>query len=90
MGVVDMEITCGDFKALRRVVTLTGIPGEWKKGENGHRQFRATSGGVLNYWKTTGTITFQGRDLPAAELKAMVLKRAIVIRVPVNTGRDAA
>ena len=36
------------------------------------------------YWKSSGTITFQGRDLPAAELKAMVLERAIVIRVPVE------
>jgi hypothetical protein len=90
MGVVDMEITCGDFKALRRVVRLTGIPGEWTKGKNGHRQFRAGSGAVLNYWKTTRTITFQGRELPAAELKAMVLQRAIVIRVPVKRGRDAA
>jgi hypothetical protein len=90
MGVVDTEITCGDFKALRRLVTLTGIPGEWTKGKNGHRQFRAAGGAVLNYWKTTGTITFQGRDLPAAELKAMVLQRAIVIRVPVNSGRETA
>ena len=90
MGVVDMEITCGDFKALRRLVMLTGIPGEWTKGKNGHRQFRTANGAVLNYWKSTGTVTFQGRDLPAAELKAMVLQRAIVIRVPVNTGRDAA
>ena len=90
MGVVDMEITCGDFKALRRLVTLTGIPGEWTKGKNGHRQFRTANRAVLNYWKSTGTITFQGRDLPAAELKAMVLQRAIVIRVPVKRGRDAA
>jgi hypothetical protein len=90
MGVVDIEITCGDFKALRRVVTLTGIPGEWTKKKNGLRQFRAVNGAVLNYWKSTGTITFQGRDLPAAELKAMVLRRAIVIRVPVNSERGAA
>jgi hypothetical protein len=33
MGVVDMEITCGNFKALRRVVALTGIPGEWTNGK---------------------------------------------------------
>jgi hypothetical protein len=77
-----------DIKALRRVVRLTGIPGEWTKGKNDPRQFRTTDGAVLNYWKSTGTITFQGRDLPAADLKAMVLQRAIVIRVPVNTGKD--
>ena len=90
MGVVDMEITCGDFKALRRLVMLTGIPGEWTKGINGHRQFYTVNGAVLNYWKSTGTITFQGRALPAAELKAMVLERAIIIRVPVNSGEDPA
>jgi hypothetical protein len=89
VGVVDMEITCGNFKALRPAVALTGIPGEWTERKNGHRQFRTASGAVLNYWKSTGTITFQGRELPAAELKAMVLQRAIVIRVPVNSGQDA-
>ena len=49
---------------------------EWTKGKNGHRQFRPANGAVLNYWKSTETITFQGRELPAAELKAMVLQRA--------------
>jgi hypothetical protein len=82
MGVVDKEITCGDFKALRRLVMLTGIPGEWTKGKNGHRQFRTANGAVLNYyWKSTGTVTFQGRDLPAAELKAM----SEIGREPVGT-----
>jgi hypothetical protein len=89
MGVVDVEITCANFKALRRVVALTGIPGEWTKQSNNHCQFRAASGAVLNYWKSTGRITFQGRELPAAELKALVLERAIIIRVPVNTEQDA-
>jgi hypothetical protein len=82
--------TCGDFKVLRYAVARTGVPGEWTKGNNGHRQFRTANGAVLNYWKSTGTITLQGRELPAAKLKAMVLQRAIVIRVPVNGGPDAA
>jgi hypothetical protein len=72
------QITCGDFNALRQVVSLTGIAGEWTKTEN-HCQFRAGSGAVLNYWKTTGTITFQGSERAAAELKAMLLRRAIVV-----------
>jgi hypothetical protein len=33
----------------------------------------------LNYWKTTGTIHFQGSERAAAELRAMLLRRAIVI-----------
>jgi hypothetical protein len=83
--------TCADFKVLRYAVARTGVPGEWTKGNNnGHRQFRTVTGAVLNYWKSTGTITFQGRELPAAELKAMILQRAIVIRVPVISVQDAA
>jgi hypothetical protein len=83
-------IRCGDFKVLRYTVARTDVPGEWTERKNNHRQFRTASGAVLNYWKSTGTITFQGRELPAAELKAMILQRAIVIRVPVNSGQDAA
>jgi hypothetical protein len=72
-------ITCGDFKALRYAVKRTGIPGEWTKDRIQY-QFRARNGAVLNYWKSTGTINFQGAELAAAELKAMVLRRAIVIK----------
>jgi hypothetical protein len=57
-------ITCGDFKVLRYAVRRTGILGEWQRVEDGHRQFRAETGAVLNYWKTTGTgtINFQGTE----------------------------
>jgi hypothetical protein len=75
------KITCGDFKVLRYVVARTDISGEWTKGDN-HRQFRAASGAVLNYWKSKGTITFQGPELAAAKLKAMLLKRAVVVKQP--------
>jgi hypothetical protein len=34
---------------------------------------------VLNYWKTTWTINFQGSERAAMELRAMLLRRAIVI-----------
>jgi hypothetical protein len=86
----DQKITCGDFKALRKLVALTGIAGQWTKGKNHHRQFRTTNGAVLNYWKTTGRINFQGPEFAAAELKARVLQRAIVVKVAVNGGQDAA
>jgi hypothetical protein len=67
------------FPAVRQVVRLTGIAGEWSTSEN-HCQFRAANGAVLNYWKSTGTITFQGPEFAAAELKAMVLQRAFVVK----------
>jgi hypothetical protein len=73
------EIRCGDFRTLRYVITRTGIAGDWTKGDNYH-QFRATNGAVLNYWKSTGTINFQGPESAAAELKTTILQRALVIR----------
>jgi hypothetical protein len=69
------RIMCRDFDALREVMKFTGIAGRWAETKN-HCQFRAVSRAVLNYWKTTGTITFQGPEIAAAELKAVFLKRA--------------
>jgi hypothetical protein len=59
------KIACHDFNVVRELMPLTGIPGEWITSEN-HCQFRAENGAVLNYWKTTGTITFQGSEIPAS------------------------
>jgi hypothetical protein len=73
------KITCGDFKVVQYAVKRTGRPGEWTKSEN-HCQFRAENGAILNYWKSTGTITFQGPELAAAGLKATFLKRVAVLK----------
>jgi hypothetical protein len=35
----------------------------------GFVRFRCCSGGILNYWPTTGTINFQGPAAAAAELE---------------------
>ena len=75
----DQTFTCGDFKVLRLAVARTGITGDWIPGVN-KREFRAHNGAVLNYWKSTGTISFQGPVLVAAKFKASLLQRAIVIR----------
>jgi hypothetical protein len=73
------SFTCGDFKVLRYAVARTDVPGEWTK-EGNHRQFRAMNGAILNYWKSSGGITFHGPEFAADELRAMVLRRAIVIK----------
>jgi protein gp37 len=75
----ENSISCGDFKAVRKIIALTGIKGEWMKTKHNY-QFRAPGGAILNYWKSTGTITFQGPELAEAELKAMFLRRAVVIK----------
>jgi hypothetical protein len=58
----------GNYKNLQGVMALTGIAGEWREGEN-HHQYRATNGAVLNWWKSTGTITFQGPESATNDLK---------------------
>src|ERR1700722_20287571 len=52
----------GDFRRLKKCVSRTDIDGEWCELKNGIRQFHAESGAVLNWWKSSGTIQFQGRD----------------------------
>jgi len=58
----------GNYKNLQQVMALTGIDGAWREGEN-HHQYRATTGAVLNWWKSTGTITFQGPKSATNDLK---------------------
>jgi hypothetical protein len=51
----------GTYQDLQHRISLTGIAGEWE--DHGiHKQYRADSGAIINYWETTGTIDFsQGR-----------------------------
>jgi hypothetical protein len=58
---------------VRDLVLLTGIDGEWTEVGN-HCQFRANNGAILNFWRSTETINFQGPGLAAEEFKAIFLK----------------
>jgi hypothetical protein len=62
----------GDFDNLRQVMSVIGIGGKWRKREN-HHQYRAATGAVLNWWKSTGTIMFQGGRPAAKDLEAAFL-----------------
>ena len=52
----------GDYKRLKSYVSRTGVDGQWRELKNGLRQFHAESGAILNWWESSGTIQFQGRD----------------------------
>ena len=73
------KITCLDFEALRKTIALTGISGRWIE-RNNHCEFRTGDGAVLNYWKSKGTINFQGSELAAEELRIALFKRAVVVQ----------
>jgi hypothetical protein len=61
------------FPALDSIMMRTGIKGKWRRGEN-YNQYRANSGAVLNWWESTGTITFQGPEAAAEKLKKAFVK----------------
>jgi hypothetical protein len=63
----------GTYAELQDEVLLTGIAGEWRDLGD-HKQFRADTGAVLNWWQSTGTISFQG--LAAEEFEAKLFCRA--------------
>ena len=59
----------GNLKKLKKCVSKTGISGEWREIKNHQVQFRTDDGAILNWWESTGTITFQGRKLAIEKLK---------------------
>ena len=65
----------GTYEELQDTVLFIGMYGEWRDLGN-HKQFRADSGAILNWWQSTGTITFQGPRLAAEGFEAK-LSRAI-------------
>lgn len=56
----------GSFEELAAVIETTGKQGEWNE-KNGHYQFRAKTGHIVNWWPSKGTLTCQGSE-PVAYL----------------------
>jgi len=58
----------GRFERLEELVAECKVQGEWRHiAKNGLYQFKAETGENLNYWPSTGTVTFQGGDAPILE-----------------------
>jgi hypothetical protein len=64
----------GNYRRLKKAVTRIGLGGTWRELKYGQKQYRTDDGGILNWWETTGTISFQGHDTAAKE----DLKRAFI------------
>jgi hypothetical protein len=58
----------GKFKNLKQQTALTGVAGEWRRRQNNY-QYHAVTGALLNWRRSTGTITFQGPKSAAADLQ---------------------
>jgi hypothetical protein len=72
----------GSYEALQDLVFWTGTYGEWRDLGN-HIQYRAETGAILNWWESTGTIVFQGKQPAATDFEKAFLsyQGALAIRV---------
>ncbi|AVV35666.1 cytidine deaminase [Halomonas sp. SF2003] len=59
----------GSYEDLAR--KLASIPGEWDEAQKNKKVFRAQSG-IMNWYETTGTISFQGKEDGRAWLESKV------------------
>jgi hypothetical protein len=57
----------GNYRKLQKAVRQTGLSGKWRELKYGRKQYRTDDGGCLNWWKRTGTITFEGSNSGATE-----------------------
>lgn len=64
----------GPLKDLQAIVSATRILGNWKELLPGHYQYRTQGGAVLNWWCSTGTVSFQGASEAVKELKASLFE----------------
>ena len=66
----------GNYTKLQKCVLRTRLDGKWRELKAAHKQFRTHHDGVLNWWQSTGTITFQGEKSAAIELERAFTKIA--------------
>ncbi len=62
----------GSIEQLKAVVEMTGSSGEWLDKGRGYWQFRGNDNAILNWWQSSGTITFQGPVVERQEFEVIV------------------
>lgn len=62
----------GGIEQLKAVVEMTGSSGEWLDKGRGYWQFRGNDNAILNWWQSSGTITFQGPVVERQEFEVII------------------
>ena len=55
----------GDFTKVQRYVSRIDSRGHWRDLKYGGKQYRTDDGAVINWWKKSGKILFQGHGAAA-------------------------
>lgn len=58
----------GSIETLKDSVASSKIPGEWQS-DGSKQTFRSCSGGILNWWPSSGTVQFQGKEPGKSQLQ---------------------
>jgi|SRR6267143_6850335 len=58
----------GSIETLRSRIESAGINGKWSEDGQGKYTFTSDGGGVLNWWKSTGTVQLQGKGIARVAL----------------------
>lgn len=66
------EKFAGTIEQLKDHVANTRIGGKWSES-NGAQQFKSNDGGTLNWWPSSGTLQFQGKQAAKQALETAVM-----------------
>ncbi|MEW6459723.1 MAG: hypothetical protein AB1459_01200, partial [Pseudomonadota bacterium] len=55
-----------------KIESLEGIEGEWRKLNDNQYQFITNEKAIMNWYPNTGTLNFQGKQLPSDKLRILV------------------
>jgi hypothetical protein len=61
-----------NFDEFRAFIQLLGFAGQWDDDTSSFHTFRTDSGGVINWWPSTGTIDVQGKKLARPVVRSAI------------------
>jgi hypothetical protein len=76
----------GDYAKLKKYVAGVDPQGHWRDVKYGGLQYRTDKGAVLNWWKKSGKILFQGHGVAASKFEQAFM--AVALRKGRVAGED--
>jgi hypothetical protein len=73
---------------LERIVERTRLSGAWIQFNRNYRQFHAESGAILNWWASTGTVSFQG--INPDEFESLFVENIADVMTEFETGHSVS
>ncbi len=76
----------GDYAKLKKYVGYVDPQGNWRDLKYGGMQYHSDKGAVLNWWKKSGKILFQGHGVAASKFEQAFI--AVALRKGRLAGED--